>query len=135
MTIELSEYVIDAIADAVVKKMQDPSYNSIKTELEPCEDVVSRQAAIDTIDKWVKNMHVLTALPANEVTPLFDSMHELPSVTPQPKMGKWIWSSGDERVMIGMCYHQWTCSSCKKKVELKTDYCPHCGSCNGGEEE
>lgn len=51
---------------------------------QPCCDCINRQAAIDTIDKWIKSMHVLIALPANEVTPLFESVHELPSVTPQP---------------------------------------------------
>lgn len=43
-------------------------------------DLISRQAVIDSIDKWVKNMGVLIALPAQEVTPLFDSIHGLPSV-------------------------------------------------------
>lgn len=46
-------------------------------------DLVERQAVIDVIDKWVKNMGVLIALPANEVTPLFDSIHKLSSVNPQ----------------------------------------------------
>ena len=45
--------------------------------------LISEQAVIDAIDKWAKNMGVLIALPANEVTPLFDSIHELPSVNPQ----------------------------------------------------
>lgn len=47
--------------------------------------LISEQAVIDAIDKWVKNMGVLIALPANEVTPLFESIHELPPVNPQPK--------------------------------------------------
>ena len=56
-------------------------------EQEPCEDAISKQAVIDAIDKWVKNMGVLIALPANKVTPLFEYVHELPSVNPQSKMG------------------------------------------------
>ena len=59
-------------------------------KIEPCEDAISRQAVIDAIDKWVKNMHILIALPTNEVTPLFESVHKLPHVTPQPKTGHWI---------------------------------------------
>ena len=50
--------------------------------------LISEQAVIDTIDKWTKNMGVLIALPANEVTPLFESIHDLPSVN--PKEPKWI---------------------------------------------
>lgn len=80
------------------EKTIDALQNAIKAlEQEPCEDAISRQAVIDTIDKWIKSMHVLIAFPANEVTPLFESVHELPSVSPQPKMGsssenpnKWI---------------------------------------------
>lgn len=52
-------------------------------EQESCGDAISRQAVIDAIDKWVKNMGVLIALPASEVTPLFDSIHKLPSVNQQ----------------------------------------------------
>ena len=33
MTIELSEYVIDAIANAIVKKMQEPILDKIKAEI------------------------------------------------------------------------------------------------------
>lgn len=89
---------------------------------EPCEDAVSRQAVIDTIDKWVKSMHVLIALPANEVTPLFESVHELPPVTPMPKMGRW------ERDQFT---NQPTCSKCGYKVfGGQTNYCPACGSKN-----
>lgn len=38
MTIELSEYVIDAIADAVVKKMQEPKTGHWKTFKHEGED-------------------------------------------------------------------------------------------------
>lgn len=94
-------------------------------EQEPCEDAISRQAVIDTIDKWVKSMHVLIALPANEVTPLFESVHELPSVTPQPKMGKWSFTKH-----YGRDYY--VCSFCG--MERMDDhssgwnYCPNCGA-------
>ena len=44
-------------------------------------DYISRQAVIDAIDKWVKNMGVL----------MFDSIHELPSVTQEPNdFAKWV---------------------------------------------
>ena len=93
------------------------------------EDAVSRQAVIDTIDKWVKSMHVLTVLPANEVTPLFESVHELPPVTPQPKMGKWLIK------MVGDYDHA-ICSVCGDDSFLSPEwdalelykYCPNCGT-------
>ncbi len=43
-TIELSEYVIDAIANAVVKKMQ-----------EPCEDVISKQPKMG---RWIYDKNI-----------------------------------------------------------------------------
>ena len=57
---------------------------SLKQEL--CADVISRQAVIDAIDAWVKSMHILVTLPANDVTPLFDSVHKLPPVAPAEKV-------------------------------------------------
>lgn len=60
-TIELSEYVIDAIADAVVKKMQEPILDKvledIKTEIEECwqmyEDRFDVGDCLDIIDKHI----------------------------------------------------------------------------------
>lgn len=51
---------------------------------QPCEDAISREAVIDAIDKWVKNERVLVTLPVGEVTPLFESIHDLPPVTARP---------------------------------------------------
>lgn len=98
MTIELSEYLLnamaDAIADAVVKKMQDPSYNLIKTELEPCDDVISRQAALGCCrNEWEEEVEM--------------RLKALPSVTPQPN--KWIPVS--ERLPDKYTYTLWCASS------------------------
>ena len=89
---------------------------------------ISRQAVIDAIDKWVKNMGVLVALPVNEVTPLFESIHELPPVNPQPKVGHWI-------VYDVHGHKACKCSECDKDAGYPCydKYCSHCGSYNGGE--
>lgn len=60
-TIELSKYFIDAIADAVVKKMQEPILDKvledIKTEIEECwqmyEDRFDVSDCLDIIDKHI----------------------------------------------------------------------------------
>ena len=60
-TIELSEYVIDAIADAVVKKMQEPILDKvlgdIKTEIEErwqmYEERFDVGDCLDIIDKHI----------------------------------------------------------------------------------
>ena len=105
-----------------IESVESPSYNGVKTEQEPCDDAVSRQAVIDTIDRWVKNTHVLIAFPANEVMPLFESVHKLPSVTPQPKMGRWSHDGSHWE-------NRWICSECGYKlIDMQTNYCPNCGA-------
>lgn len=58
MTIELSEYVIDAIADAVVKKMQEPILDKIRAEIDShCSDNRDRNdglyIAMKIIDRYI----------------------------------------------------------------------------------
>ena len=85
--------------------------------------LISEQAVIDTIDKWVKSEGILIVLPATKVTPLFDGIHNLPPVNPQePKTGYWIdIGSGQE------------CSKCHE-IQYGYDsfrfYCAKCGSKN-----
>lgn len=105
-------------------KMREAKNMAIEAlEQEPCEDCISRQAVLDTIDKWVKSMHVLIALHANEVTPLFESVHDLPPVTPQQKMGHW--EKRDVRGQRVDC-----CSVCglSNGTIYEYNYCPNCGA-------
>lgn len=46
----------------------------------------------------------------------------LPSVTPQPKVGKWI----DVDSLDGALWHE--CSECGETEFYATDYCPNCGA-------
>ena len=111
--------------DTAIAQLKELGYEfgeKIRTD----DDYISRQAVIDAIDKWVKNMGVLIALPTSEVTPLFESIHELPSVNSQEqKVGHWILEVED--------WNKWTCSNCgySKRtdvhVTLGYDFCPKCG--------
>ena len=124
---------------------QEPSYNSVKTELdaihnereqaymkgyedaskryrtEPCEDAISRQAAIDAIWDGV-NMDIYT----REVK---ECLEELPSVSTE-KTGRWIDGEFGSK-----------CSCCgihthldKFDRPMKTKYCSMCGAKMGVEE-
>lgn len=76
MTIELSEYVIDAIADAVVRKMG-----------KPCDDAVDRAEAMTEIMMFagnVKSDEEDIYIKASDAVQL---LRELPPVTSQQKMG------------------------------------------------
>lgn len=78
-------------------------------EQEPCEDAISRQAAVYIASGFCH--------PAN----IADELAKLPSVNPRPKTGRWIYQEG-------YVPYKWKCNQCS--VEFKTDfnYCPHCGA-------
>ena len=86
-------------------------------EQEPCEDAISRKAAIDAIWDGV-NMDIYT----REVK---ECLETLPPVTPQPKMGRWI-----EHINNGMQYIECPkCSSWFLRMYLtRNSYCPNCGA-------
>ena len=91
-------------------------------------DLIERQAAIDLCD-WYDNpsMH--------------DDLEKLPSAQPERKKGKWIPHSEMSREYIGTVlifveYDYWFCDACGYRVEEGQpmyNYCPNCGSYNGGE--
>lgn len=119
------EMAIKALEQEPCEVSQGLVKDSQEFSQEPCDDAISRQAVLDTIDKWVKSMRVLIALPANEVTPLFESVHELPPVTPQPEMGRWI------DIMVGDMPAQ-ACDKCNVFYPLAYTggghkFCPNCG--------
>lgn len=96
MTIELSENVIEAIADAVVKKMQ-----------EPCEDCVKRED--------VKSGMIKYGFLAPDMT-VTEFVEDLPSVTPKPKTGHWI------EVDIRNCHATLKCSVCDRVIKPTFTY-------------
>ena len=82
-------------------------------EQEPCEDAISRQAAINSIWNGT-NMDVYT----REVK---ESLEELPPVTPQPKTGHWIMKNPSP-------YEPWRCSNCNSVGSNLYNFCPNCGA-------
>ncbi len=96
---------------------QESSYNSIKTELEHCEDAISRQAVLN-LAKFDGRDGLGSIIHAFDV-------EQLPPVTPAEKMGHWEYNPLD------MCFQ---CSQCKCRCEddykepPRYKYCPQCGS-------
>lgn len=105
-------------------------------EQEPCNDAISRQAAIDclnadfTID-GKENMETVV----DYINGAFKQIKALPSVTPQPKTGRWIEKYAEDA--CGERYSYWACSECGRSVgfnlanieDVLSDYpyC-HCGA-------
>ncbi len=101
----------------------NPCYSCGKyklTEQQPSEDCISRQAVINTI--FYKSDNTCDVVLS---TDLMDRIKHLPSVTPQPKKGKWIykWMKGQ------------FCSECDEQSVWKFNYCPNCGAYMRGEED
>jgi rubrerythrin len=84
-------------------------------EQEPCEDCISREQAKSAIRDRFKD------LPSRvEINTI---LNELPSVTPQPKIGHWVRQTDD--------YHDYyECEYCGIAVGLDDikNYCPNCGA-------
>ena len=81
-------------------------------EQEPCEDAISRQAAIDTIESWLScddynkaERHIMRAMQS--------VLYDLPPVTPQPKTGHWIPTSERSPKEHGEYEITWTTSLAK----------------------
>ena len=88
-------------------------------------ELVSRQAVLEQIYQWaIGNREYL---PINAMHYLTRRMQDLPSVTPQQKIGHWIRG-----------HHGFGCSNCHKSIEGKWDdnidditgtlFCPNCGA-------
>ena len=94
---------------------------------EPCEDAISRQAAIDGADVIIArdtsgNNDVVKAMTAWK-----SYVEGLPSVNPQePKSGHWERISMDKYVQHAMAYYR--CSECDKDIIGEHNYCPNCGA-------
>jgi hypothetical protein len=88
-----------------------------------CDDCISREAVEEIT--WEEPSYT-DAL--NAITEIRDKIRQLPSVTPQPKIGKWI---DDGWYAEGHSEHAYRCSKCDKNYigyvgEHK--YCPNCGA-------
>ena len=101
---------------------------------EPCEDAISRQAAIDAMyalcdtgenlkeNPWRDNPHI------DGIT---DALDNLPSVTPKPKTGHWI-----KIEPYPMMEHEYKCSECYHGTDNPFEnYCSECGAKMQGVEE
>lgn len=94
-------------------------------EQDPCEDAVSRQA----VDEYITNL-LSGYLYDEERTRLEDLtayIWELPSVTPQPKIGQWI-AGVDRWGDIVTTVNGYRCSECCAFNADKDNYCPNCGA-------
>ena len=97
------------------------------------DDLISRQAVLD-MQYRIDDSATLSSRDVVNV----DDIEDLPSVTPQPKMGRWITKDGKEQGYdiggIKTWYIQIMCDKCgfiKTAIEGHTGqykFCPNCGA-------
>lgn len=90
---------------------------------EPCDDAISRQAAIDAFERFIHELGIKDE-PYN-YGEMALSVQNVPSIKPQEKTGHWIRG-----------HHGFGCSNCHKSIEGKWDdnidditgtlFCPNC---------
>lgn len=75
------------------EQMEKERWQFISVKQDPCDDAISRQAAIDAMAK-IEHDDIAQygcAIPEGfDSSPAIEALNDLPSVTPQPKMGRWI---------------------------------------------
>lgn len=86
--------------------------------IEPCEDAISRAEAIRIASGF--------CAPAN----VAKELEKLPSVTPERKRGKWERVSADRYTTSASYFYR--CNLCGERHLGKGNFCPNCGSYNGG---
>lgn len=89
-------------------------------EQEPCEDAISRADARHLIAET--NRNGLGYISTKVFKILYDGIDNLPSVTPQPKMGRWIDSHIPESMLCECSECGFTCGA------YSFNYCPNCGA-------
>lgn len=97
--------------------------------VEMAEDCVSRVNALEGLYE--------TDLKGGQLAVAFEAIEKLPSVTPQPKRGKWEVIRKEYEFMGGIVNEPQgcKCSNCGGIVKFKSDFCPNCGCYCGGDDK
>jgi hypothetical protein len=97
------------------------------------DDTISRQLAIEAIKRAIWDKQIAKdAIDAvcNIPCDACFRIDALPSIQPEQKKGKWIYSTNSESVC-----EEWTCNLCGAFSFGKTNFCHNCGADMRGEED
>lgn len=110
-------------------------------EQEPCEDCISRQAAVDYCYQLINVEHQQGSDEMNygqervaQTETILHHLEFIPSVTPQPKTGRWL----EKEVNSDKVIDEWQSARCNVCDKYYTtpymyyfshyNYCPNCGA-------
>lgn len=85
------------------------------------DDLISRQEALDAIDKNRQGLLSLSLNSAEHILVHYGRrvIEELPTI--EPKHGEWIFHSIESP-------YRWECNKCGDKVRARYNFCPNCGA-------
>lgn len=92
------------------------------------DEAISRQAAIGIVQNWLNSDTGYSWGEKNVMKCTIDELRDLPLVTPQQKVGKWIRATDKAGYLV------WECN-CGWQQRIATNYCPDCGTKMEGVEE
>ena len=103
------------------KEIKEDRIVAIKAlEQNPCENAISRQAALDLCERFDG------CVPYS----VLSNYDMLPSVNPQPKTGHWIYGKWERYELKHGSFVDtgWKCSVCKAIEKKMYHFCPNCGA-------
>lgn len=132
---EILKYMKSNLNDSQMFARHDEALDlAIKAlEQQPCEDCISRERLLARIDEERKHLLDLKMDGAEHIIVHHARriIEDMPSVTPQPKRGKWIphiVNDKYESIDRDVCSECHTCFYGERTGDWK--YCPECGSDN-----
>ena len=106
--------------DKLLLEVNKAICNNLKAlEQQPCEDCISREAAIEAISNELMCGAVVDQCGLETA---YDLIKDLPPVEPERKIGKWI-DDGD-CIICNKCYKAFSWPS----IIFATNFCPNCGA-------
>ena len=95
-------------------------------KVEPCDDAIGRQAAIDALEKHERSNGHNYSMFVDVVSECAEIIRDLPPTQPERKRGKWIYHIDD----IFPAESTMECDQCHAEQPLTCDdeFCPHCGA-------
>ena len=135
LLVDISEEYYEILQKMPDDEMTGTMY-AIKYGEKPCEDAISRQAAISAIlteytDCERNSMYSFTAAGIKQTCA--DLLSDLPPVIPSRPTGHWVRVSMDKYVQHAMAFYR--CSECDSDIIGTHNYCPNCGCRMKSEEQ
>ena len=121
---------------------QPVNYGSTKSDsssqLKLNNDLISRQAVIDTVSKWFYDVFGITE--SDGTATIFKRLRELPSAQSERKTGKWVWWYEESFTEHATEYTpHCKCSECGREcapsVATYSNFCRNCGADMRGDSE